>query len=107
MSRLFWLGLGVAAGVLASRKIAALTHKATPAGVAENLGDAMREMAGALGSFGAEVRAGMAERENQLTEEVEAKTGFRPGSYSPGETWSPSTSSRRPRRDARAPRADR
>jgi hypothetical protein len=76
MRRLFWLGLGVAAGVVVTRKVAGLTFKATPAGVAENLGDAMREMAGAIGSFGADVRAGMSEREDELAREVQAKTGY-------------------------------
>ncbi|MBV9844753.1 MAG: hypothetical protein JOZ47_06750 [Kutzneria sp.] len=76
MRRLFWLGLGVAAGVAVSRKIAGFAHRATPAGVAENLADAVREMAGALGTFGADVRAGMAEREEELASEVERKTGY-------------------------------
>ncbi|GAA0619799.1 hypothetical protein GCM10010174_42770 [Kutzneria viridogrisea] len=58
----------------------------------------MREMAGALGSFGADVRAGMAERESELSRSVEDKTGFRPG-FTGGESWSPT-------RDARARRAD-
>ena len=76
MRRLFWLGLGVAAGVVVTRKVAGLTFKATPAGVAENLGDAMREMAGAIGTFGADVRAGMSEREDELARDVQAKTGY-------------------------------
>jgi chromosome condensin MukBEF MukE localization factor len=68
MKRLFWFGLGAAAGMGASRKISATARRAKPVGVAENVGMAVRELAGALGSFGADVRAGMSERESELTE---------------------------------------
>lgn len=70
MRRLFWFGTGVAAGVAVTRKINETTRKATPAGVAEQLGGAMRELATSVGSFGAEVRAGMQEREVELEDVV-------------------------------------
>lgn len=76
MRRLFWLGLGVAAGVAASRKTRETVHKSTPAGIAGNLGEAVHELAGALGAFGADVRAGMAEREGQLQDSVQERTGI-------------------------------
>lgn len=79
MRRLFWLGVGVATGVAASRKARGAARKSTPAGVAENLGDAVHELAGALGAFGADVRAGMSEREEQLERTVEQRTGMTPG----------------------------
>jgi len=69
--RLFWFGAGVAAGVALSRKVSETTRKATPSGMAEQLGGAVRELAGAVGSFGAEVRAGMTEREGELQDVVE------------------------------------
>lgn len=75
MKRLFWLGVGVVAGVALSRKAAETARQATPAGLASNLGDAVRELAGAVGSFGAEVRAGMNEREQELHDMVEERTG--------------------------------
>lgn len=78
MSRLFWLGVGVAAGVALSRKAKNAARQATPAGIAANLGDAMRELAGAIGAFGADVRAGMAEREEELSEVVEQRSGVSP-----------------------------
>jgi len=81
MSRLFWFGIGAAAGVFAARKVGQVAHQATPAGIGANVGDGLRELAGALGSFGAEVRAGMAEREHELQETVERQTGFTPGRY--------------------------
>jgi hypothetical protein len=79
MRRLFWLGLGVAAGVAVSRKISQTAKQATPAGLAGNLGDAISELASAIGGFGADVRAGMAEREEELTATVEQRTGINPG----------------------------
>jgi chromosome condensin MukBEF MukE localization factor len=68
MKRLFWFGLGAAAGVGASRKISATARRAKPVGIAENVGTALSELAAAVGSFGADVRAGMSERETELTE---------------------------------------
>ncbi|HEV2779652.1 MAG TPA: hypothetical protein VGX25_09655 [Actinophytocola sp.] len=78
MRRLFWLGVGVAAGVALSRKARNAARQATPAGLAANLGAAMRELAGAIGAFGADVRAGMAEREEELSEVVEQRSGVSP-----------------------------
>ena len=78
MRRLFWLGVGVAAGVALSRKARETARQATPAGIAGNLGDAISELAGAIGSFGADVRAGMEEREEELSEVVEQRSGVSP-----------------------------
>ncbi|MCU1654074.1 MAG: hypothetical protein QOC67_1818 [Pseudonocardiales bacterium] len=75
MKRLFWLGLGVATGVILTRKAAEAAQRLTPAGVGEQVGDGLRELAAAIGSFGAEVRAGMSEREHELTDMVEQRTG--------------------------------
>jgi hypothetical protein len=92
MRRLFWLGVGVAAGVAIARKANDLARQATPAGVAGNLGAAIHELAGAVGSFGADVRAGMVEREQELYDQVERRTGIVPGggqrSWVPGEVVS-------------------
>ena len=79
MKRIFWLGVGVLAGVAASRKLNKTARQATPAGIAGNLSDALSELAGAIGTFGADVRAGMAERELELTDDVERRTGINPG----------------------------
>lgn len=76
--RLFWLGVGVAAGVVLSRKASQTAKQASPAGIAGNLGEAIGELAGALGTFGADIRAGMAERERELAETVEQRTGINP-----------------------------
>ncbi|MEU6642921.1 hypothetical protein ABZ863_10255 [Saccharomonospora sp. NPDC046836] len=79
MKRLFWLGMGVAAGVALSRKATETARQATPAGLASNVGEAVRELAGAIGAFGAEVRAGMSEREQELNEIVEQRSGLQGG----------------------------
>ncbi|MEB3367599.1 hypothetical protein [Saccharopolyspora mangrovi] len=70
MRRLFWFGAGIAAGVALTRKVNETARKATPTGMAEQVGGAMRELAGAVGSFGADVRAGMQEREDELHDVV-------------------------------------
>lgn len=77
IKRLFWLGLGVATGVVVTRKAADAAQRLTPAGVGEQVGDGLRELAGAIGAFGAEVRAGMSEREHELSDMVEHRTGQR------------------------------
>jgi hypothetical protein len=75
MRRLFWLGLGVTVGVLATRRVTSAARHLTPGGLAEDLADAMRELGVAVGSFGADVRAGMVERERELHEMVDERTG--------------------------------
>jgi hypothetical protein len=78
MRRLFWLGAGIVAGVAIARKANAAAQAATPAGIAGNVSTALSELAGAIGTFGADVRAGMTERENELSEEVRERTGIDP-----------------------------
>jgi hypothetical protein len=78
MRRLFWLGVGMAAGVALSRKARNAARQATPAGLAANLGEAVRELATAVGAFGADIRAGMVEREEELSEMVEQRSGVSP-----------------------------
>ena len=75
MRRLFWLGLGVAVGVYATRRASEAAQRLTPAGVGANLADGLRELGAGLGAFGAEVRAGMTERERELASLVERRTG--------------------------------
>lgn len=86
---MFWFGLGVAAGVTATRKASGAARRLTPAGAAENVADAVRELANAVGSFGADVRAGMEEREAELHASVAARTGIdtRPRHLVAGAGW--------------------
>ncbi len=107
MSRLFWLGLGVATGVALTKKAKETARAATPAGLAGNLGEAMRELAGAIGSFGADVRAGMVEREEELSDVVEQRSGVSPVARHALGARDSARDERRPSRpsDARARRA--
>jgi hypothetical protein len=75
VKRLFWLGVGLAVGAYATRRATEAAHSMTPAGVGANLADGLRELGAGLGAFGAEVRAGMTAREQELTELVERRTG--------------------------------
>jgi hypothetical protein len=75
VKRLFWLGVGLAAGFYASRRATQAAQNLTPAGVGANLAEGLRELGAGLGAFGAEVRAGMAEREQELTAELQRRTG--------------------------------
>lgn len=77
MKRLFWLGVGLAAGAYVARRAQAAAESLTPAGIGANLADGLRELGSGLGAFGAEVRAGMAEREQELGAMVERRTGDR------------------------------
>jgi hypothetical protein len=75
MKRLFWLGVGLAAGAYLTRRASAAAHNLTPAGIGANLADGLRELGAGIGAFGAEVRAGMTAREQELTALVERRTG--------------------------------
>ena len=68
MRRLFWLAMGVTIGALVVRKLSAAAEKMTPGGIATSLADALRDLAEAIGDFGADVRAAAAEREVELRE---------------------------------------
>jgi hypothetical protein len=77
MKRMFWLGVGLAAGAYVARRAQAAAESLTPAGIGANLADGLRELGAGIGAFGAEVRAGMAEREHELAVMVERRTGDR------------------------------
>ena len=75
MRRLFWIGVGAAAGAYVTRRVTEAKQQLTPQGIGANLADGLRELGAGLGAFGAEVRAGMSTREQELTELVEKRTG--------------------------------
>jgi hypothetical protein len=66
MRRLFWLAMGVTIGVLVVRKLSAAAERMTPAGIGSSIAEGLRELADAIGDFGADVREAMAEREQEL-----------------------------------------
>ena len=66
MRRLFWLAMGVTIGALVVRKLSAAADKLTPTGIAGSIAEGLRDLADAIGDFGADVRAAAAEREAEL-----------------------------------------
>jgi len=66
MRRLFWLAMGVTIGALVVRKLSRAAEKMTPQGIAGALVEGLRDLADAIGEFGADVRAAAAEREQEL-----------------------------------------
>ena len=66
MRRLFWLAMGVTIGALVVRKLSAAAEKLTPQGIAGALVEGLRDLADAIGEFGADVRAAAEAREMEL-----------------------------------------
>ena len=66
MRRLFWLAMGVTIGALVVRKVSRAAERMTPAGIGASVAEGLRDLADAIGDFGADVRAAMAEREHEL-----------------------------------------
>jgi hypothetical protein len=66
MRRLFWLAMGITIGVLVVRKLSQAAERLTPQSVAGQLADGLRDLAQAIGDFGADVRAAAAAREDEL-----------------------------------------
>jgi hypothetical protein len=66
MRRLFWLAMGVTIGALVVRKLSRAAEKLTPQGVAGALVEGLRDLADAIGDFGADVRAAAGAREDEL-----------------------------------------
>jgi hypothetical protein len=101
VKRLFWLGVGLAAGAYLTRRATEAAHNLTPAGLGANLADGLRELGAGLGAFGAEVRAGMQAREQELTALIERRTGAGVPTLgealsdpTPAHAWAPDTPSR-------------
>jgi len=66
--RLFWLGVGIAVGALVVRQVAKTAHAYTPAGLASSARNSAAGLLGSVQDFIADVREGMAEREQQIHE---------------------------------------
>jgi hypothetical protein len=121
VKRLFWLGVGLAAGAYLTRRATEAAQNLTPAGIGANLADGLRELGAGLGAFGAEVRAGMEAREKELTALLERRTGAGVPTLgevlsddptaTPAHAWAPQTSATQtsatqaPATQTRAPRA--
>lgn len=66
MRRAFWVALGATAGVLVVRKLTKTAERLTPEGLSNSASQALGGLGEAVRGFGAQVRAGMAEREAEL-----------------------------------------
>ncbi|MET8042310.1 hypothetical protein ABZU25_15790 [Micromonospora sp. NPDC005215] len=66
MRRLFWLGIGVAVGVIVVRKATRTAQAYTPAGIASTVTQSAGGLVESLRSFVEDVRLGMAEREQEI-----------------------------------------
>jgi hypothetical protein len=68
MKRLLWLGVGLAVGAVVVRKLTRKANEFTPSGIAASLSESAGGLVESLRSFVEDVRAGMAEREQQIQE---------------------------------------
>jgi hypothetical protein len=66
MRRLFWLGAGVAVGVLVVRKLTRTAESYTPAGLADSARTSVSGLLESVREFADDVRTAMAEREDDL-----------------------------------------
>ena len=66
MRRLFWLAMGITIGALVVRKLSRTAEKLTPGSMLGSLAESLRDLADAIGDFGADVRAAAAQREAEL-----------------------------------------
>ena len=68
--RMFYIALGATVGILVVRKATQAAQKLTPAGMQSSLTGALGGLGDAIRDFGANVREGMAEREDLLRTEL-------------------------------------
>ena len=66
MRRLFWLGVGVAVGALVVRQVGKTVQQYAPDALARAAGKSAASLWASVGDFIADVREGMAEREEQI-----------------------------------------
>ncbi|WP_166350403.1 DUF6167 family protein [Phytoactinopolyspora limicola] len=66
MKRVFWIALGATAGVLIVRKLTKAADSMTPEGAADQVSKALNSVSQSIREFAEDVKAGMAERENEL-----------------------------------------
>ncbi|BCB74250.1 hypothetical protein GCM10022251_09540 [Phytohabitans flavus] len=76
MRRLLWLGIGLAVGALVVRKVSQKAQSYTPGGIATSLSETAGGLVESVRSFVDDVRDGMAEREQQIHEAIEAGVHF-------------------------------
>ncbi|HSK27319.1 MAG TPA: DUF6167 family protein [Jiangellales bacterium] len=70
MRRLFWVAVGATAGVYAARRIGRATRALDPDHAGARVAGALGDLATAVRDFSADVRSAMAEREDELRQEL-------------------------------------
>jgi hypothetical protein len=68
--RMFYIALGATVGILVVRRASQAAARFTPAGVQTSVSGAFGGLGEAIRDFGADIRAGMAEREDELRVEL-------------------------------------
>lgn len=63
---MFWTGLGVAVGVMATRKASRAVEQFTPSGMTDRLSDSLADLGDAVRQFGIDLREAMWDREDEL-----------------------------------------
>src|SRR4051794_10700361 len=66
MRRVFYIALGATVGVLVVRRLTKTARAFTPAGMSESFTGALGNLGDSIREFAADVREGMAEREDEL-----------------------------------------
>jgi len=66
MKRLLWLGVGLAVGAIAVRKITRKANEFTPSGIAASVSQSAGGLVESLRNFVEDVRDGMGEREQEI-----------------------------------------
>jgi hypothetical protein len=74
MKRLFWLGVGLAAGALVVRTLTKKAEAFTPAGISDSLQSSVGDLLDTIRDFVEDVRDGMAERESELYSALAGET---------------------------------
>jgi hypothetical protein len=80
MRRLFWLGVGAAAGIYAMRRLTSAAQAYTPSGMAGSIGSGLASLGDGLREMAEVVREGMDQREAELRVALGIDTGIGPGS---------------------------
>lgn len=70
IKRVFWLGLGVAVGVVAVRQLTRAAQAYSPAGMASSARNSAAGLIDSVRDFVTDVRTAMAEREAQIHEAI-------------------------------------
>lgn len=73
MRRLFWLGAGIAVGALVVRKLVKTAESYSPAGLADSARTSVSDLVETAREFLDDIRAGMAEREEELLTAIAAE----------------------------------